>query len=66
MGTGAVIGITAALLFVALRPPEGGYPLPTVLGYLGVVGAMLGALAGGAVAVVVETLIRRGSGHSQG
>jgi gas vesicle protein len=52
---GVIVGIVASLL---LGDPASLFSAPTTTGYLAAIGLLLGALLGGAVAVLVER--RRG------
>lgn len=58
--TGALLGLVVALLVVLIAPEgEGGYgPGPTFV-FTGLAAALLGALLGGAVAVVLDRAGRR-------
>jgi len=59
IGTGAVVGAVFAVVLVGVFPDDGHFSTGAVLGYLGVALALLGALLGGAVAVLLERPRRR-------
>jgi hypothetical protein len=54
IGTGAVIGFIVGAAVAILGAPAPGYGVNTQLGYLGVLGAALGALVAGVVAVLLD------------
>lgn len=60
--TGAVLGIVVAAVLTFGGSLRGDYSTSTVLAYLAVLFALLGALLGGGVAVVVEAVRRRRAG----
>jgi len=59
IGTGVVLGAVIAVLLTALFPDDGRFSTGSVMGYLGVVLALVGGLLGGAAAVLVERPRRR-------
>lgn len=55
---GAVVGIIAALI-VAVQPSDGKYTASTVFGFFLVIFAVVGAILGGVVALVIDWVGRR-------
>jgi hypothetical protein len=56
--TGAVIGVVVAVISGAIGTGDGSMSAGRLIGYLAMVFGLLGALLGGAVAVVVEHFSR--------
>ena len=54
IGTGAVIGFIVGAAVAILGAPAPAYGVNAQLGYFGVLGAALGALIGGVVAVLLD------------
>ena len=57
--TGAVLGVLIAAVVVLSGSPRGQYSPQVVLAYVAALFALFGALLGGALAVVLEALMRR-------
>lgn len=60
IGTGMLMGVVAAAVLTRSGDPGLGFGYGAVFGYLGTFLSLLGALAGGAVALAVEALVNRG------
>jgi membrane associated rhomboid family serine protease len=57
--TGLVVGLVAAILVWAFGSGDPRYPAAAALGYLVALGGLVGAILGGTVGVVVETVTTR-------
>jgi hypothetical protein len=57
--TGLVIGLVAAVLVWVFGSGDPRYPAAAVLGYLAALGGLVGAVLGGTVGVVIETVTTR-------
>ena len=56
---GVVIGVAVAVLVALLTPADGRYPTGQVLGFLALLGAPVGAVLGGLVAVALDAIASR-------
>lgn len=56
---GAALGFAVGAIIALLGPDAGNYTTNTAIGYLGVMGALIGLGAGGAAALVIDWLRHR-------
>lgn len=63
LALGAALGAIVALIAVASVPPDPQVPTPQALGFLALLLAPVGALVGGGVAVLIDTVGDRRARH---
>lgn len=56
---GAVVGFVVGAIFAIRGPEAGNYSSSTAVGYLGVLGAVIGLALGGGIALLVDALRHR-------
>ena len=61
LGIGAVVGALVAIVAGDVAPPDPTVPTSQAIGYLLLIFAPLGAIVGGAIALVVDRITERGA-----